>query len=119
MKDRCNNAAAREYKNYGGRGITVCKEWAESFEEFFSVMGKRPSGGYSLDRIDNEGNYEPSNCKWSTCRQQVNNRRNSRIYTLNGESLCLKDWCRKFDVNYTTVRHRLSKGKAIEEALGI
>ena len=74
MRDRCYNKHNKDYKNYGGRGITVCEEWNNSFEKFFSDMGKRPIGK-TLDRINNNGNYEPLNCKWSTHLEQIRNRR--------------------------------------------
>jgi len=76
MKERCNSKTHHAYKNYGGRGITICKRWLDNFENFYNDMGKRPAGT-SLDRINNNGNYEPNNCKWSTPKEQNNNRRNT------------------------------------------
>lgn len=74
MKDRCLNARNARFESYGGRGITVCKRWRDSFQNFFNDMGPRPKGK-SLDRINNDGNYEPGNCRWATATQQNQNRR--------------------------------------------
>jgi hypothetical protein len=79
MKQRCTNPNKRNYKYYGGRGIQVCTEWMENFDAFLSYMGHAPEGNrISIDRIDNNGNYEPGNVRWATPYQQVMNRRNPR-----------------------------------------
>jgi hypothetical protein len=78
MIQRCTNPKNRDYKNYGGRGITVCKEWLASFEQFYKDMGSRPIGT-TLDRIDSDWNYEPNKCRWSTPKVQANNRRKTKM----------------------------------------
>ena len=81
MKKRCFNTNCKAFEDYGGRGITVCQEWQDSFETFYGYVSQLPhfgEPGYSLDRINNDGNYEPGNVKWSTCKEQNNNRRNTR-----------------------------------------
>ena len=85
MKQRCNNPKSKDYKNYGGRGITVCEEWSNSFESFYSYVSVLPhygEEGFSLDRINNDGNYEPGNVRWATRKEQNCNRR-----SLKGEQL--------------------------------
>lgn len=78
MKDRCLNPSCPKYHLYGGRGVTVCERWVESFETFLDDMGPKPGPGYSIDRIDSDGNYEPGNCRWATYLEQRHNRRDYR-----------------------------------------
>ena len=91
MIQRCTNQRHPKYPRYGGRGITVCERW-RSFENFYADMGARPSPLHSIDRIDNDGNYEPGNCRWATPKQQVRNRSNTRMLTIDGVTLPQAEW---------------------------
>ncbi len=116
MLRRCYNAKYREFDYYGGRGISVCDEWRNSFAAFLRDMGERPDG-MSLDRIDTNGNYEPSNCRWATPKEQTRNRRNNVYITHNGESMILNDWATKLNVSSAALRSRLRYGWSISETL--
>lgn len=83
MKQRCFNPNNKRYKDYGGRGIKVCDEWVNDFKSFYNYIGERPSSNHSLDRIDNNGNYEPGNVRWSTYEEQNNNRRPRALFRIN------------------------------------
>lgn len=120
MKKRCLDANDSGYYKYGARGITVCERWLLSFEAFFEDMGEKPSKIHSIDRINNGGNYEPGNCRWATPKEQARNRRSTRMYTYNGETLCLTDWCVRLGLNKKTVMTRIHQGKkTIGQALGL
>lgn len=79
MKNRCNNQADPKYPHWGGRGIAVCKEWESSFVAFYEHIGPKPGESYSVDRIDNDGNYEPGNVRWATKKEQAANRRKTKL----------------------------------------
>lgn len=117
MIQRCENPNHPGFADYGGRGITVCERWRESFESFSADMGARPSAAHEIDRINNDGNYELGNCRWVTRDRQSRNKRNNRWITFNGETLCAKDWARKVGVNYVTLLRRIKSGWAVDKAL--
>jgi hypothetical protein len=105
MKKRCFNPAEPSYKNYGARGITVCERWSESFSAFYEDMGPRPMQ-HSIDRIDNNGNYEPGNCRWTTRIVQNRNTRTATMLTINGETMSLRDWADRMNMNFDKLRYR-------------
>jgi len=108
MLSRCYNDRVPEYKNYGGRGIIICERWKYSFEHFYSDMGPRPSPAYSIDRFpDKDGNYEPSNCRWATRKQQCLNRRSNLMITYKGETKALKEWVEELGLSYGRMRNRI------------
>ena len=90
MRDRCNRPANKQFHNYGGRGIRVCERW-DSFPAFLEDMGPRPSPEHEIDRIDNDGDYEPNNCRWATPAEPRRNKRTNRLLTVNGETLTVTD----------------------------
>lgn len=115
MIQRCRNPNAAGYRNYGGRGITICKRWL-SFPDFFADMGARPKDT-ELDRINNDGNYEPGNCRWATPAIQGSNRRTNRIFTFEGRTQTLSEWAREIGVNVTTLWDRVKRGMPFEQAI--
>lgn len=120
MKHRCNNPNAANYDGYGGRGITVCNEWNDfnDFYEWSISHGYRP--GLSIDRIDNNGNYSPENCRWTTSSEQANNKRDTIFVTYNGQTRSIAQWARLFDVIYSTLSRRIKRGvmRDFEEYFG-
>lgn len=117
MLTRCRNKNNPGFKNYGGRGITVCERWMD-FSNFLADMGLRPSMRHSLERKNNEGNYEPGNCKWATRAEQANNKRNNRIIEFNGLALTVSNWARRIGIKEATLFRRLDTGKkSLKDAL--
>jgi hypothetical protein len=98
MLQRCYNPRNHKYHIYGARGISICDRWKDSFESFYIDMGARPSSAHSIDRIDNNGNYEPGNCRWATNREQMRNTRANNFIEIEGISLCVLDWTKKLGV---------------------
>ena len=111
LRGRCFSEYNNRYVSHGGRGITVCDRWKDSFQNFYDDMGPKPTPKHSIERIDNEGNYEPENCKWATPREQANNRRSSLKLDIYGEVKSLAQWCREFEVPYKSAQHMLAKGE--------
>jgi hypothetical protein len=116
MRTRCENKNSPAYKWYGERGIKVCEQWLD-FKNFFEDMGERPSKQHSIDRIDVDGDYEPSNCRWTTMTIQQRNRSNNAIYTYGGVTASLAELCELNGCKYKTVHMRISKGASIDEAM--
>jgi len=117
MKTRCNDETTPYYSIWGGRGITVCARWMESFQNFYEDMGKRPSPKHSLDRINVNGNYEPSNCRWATRSTQMRNVRVNHHVEVGGVSMTLADAVEGTGLDYNTVLYRLKRGWPLEHAL--
>jgi hypothetical protein len=115
MRNRCLNVNSIDYKNYGGRGITVCERWLK-FENFFEDMSPKPVG-LTLERINNDKGYSMENCKWATRTEQSRNRRFNRYFTLNGKTQNLTDWSRETGLKVTTIVMRLKYGWSVERAL--
>lgn len=118
MRQRCENPKQKDYENYGGRGISVCERWRNSFADFVEDVGMPPAKEYQLDRIDNDRNYEPGNVRWATRSQQNRNKRSSLSIEINGMSRSLKEWCdQPGAVAYKTAFKRLKEGKSNYDAV--
>jgi len=115
MIERCTKPESTSYKNYGGRGIKVAQEWLK-FENFFADMGECPDG-MSIERIDNDGNYCPANCKWATNIEQGNNRRTSRHLAFNGKTQTVTQWATELNIPRTIFYDRIRRGWSTEKIL--
>lgn len=118
MRQRCNNPDDRAYKNYGGRGITVCDRWNTSFENFYTDMGPRPPGMW-LERVENNAGYSPENCIWTTPKEQLRNKRTTIRLTYHGMTHKLVEWAEILDVDPVFLRRRLKDGWSVEDTLEI
>lgn len=108
MRHRCQIPSDANYYKYGARGIQVCDEWRD-FSVFYNwAMNHGYSDNLSIDRIDNDGNYCPENCRWVTRQVQANNTRRNKLITYNGKTQSLPDWCRELNLNYKTIRTRIN-----------
>lgn len=113
INQRCNNPEDRSYGRYGGRGIRVAPEWQADFATFLRDMGHAPSAAHTIERIDNDGNYEPGNCRWATRAEQARN--TSRVIRVGGQTL--KEACADRGVSYEAAQMRLRRGATLEQAL--
>lgn len=118
MKARCFRKALPEYSRYGGRGITVCKEWKNDFETFHQwAMANGYREDLTIDRINNNGNYEPTNCRWVTSKEQSRNTSKNKLLNYKGETHCASYWAEKLNLNYYTLLTHLRKGMSVKNAL--
>jgi len=120
MKDRCLRESSPAFDRYGERGITICDRWLNSFEAFREDMGERPSLDFSLDRIDNNGNYEPGNCRWATRTEQASNRRKKKptlLIEFDGKTLSIEQWAELLGISVQTIYCRRSQGLPNEQVL--
>lgn len=117
LRGRCLNSKNARFSYYGGRGITVCQRWS-SFENFYSDMGNRPTPAHSIERLDVNGNYEPSNCCWATPKEQQSNRRDTRKVLFRGELCSITEWSRRLGIPQSTLhRWLVRKSLTIEQAV--
>ena len=117
IKNRCLSPTSNHYAAYRGRGITICEEWRVSFSAFLRDMGRRPSAEHSVERRNNDGNYEPGNCIWATRTEQGTNKRNNVRIAFQGETLTLAEWARKTGLDDMVIKHRIKAGWSINDAL--
>lgn len=109
MKERCYNPKSTFYHHYGGRGIIICDRWKDSFKNFFEDMGERPTLKHSIDRIDNDGIYEPSNCKWATQKEQRRNSRQNVFLSYGSTTMIFEDWSIFLEIHRDKLRSKLRK----------
>jgi hypothetical protein len=119
MRRRCYNRKTHNWHLYGARGIAVCERWRKSFAAFVEDMGPRPSGGYTIERRDNNGNYTPENCYWATMKTQSNNRRNNRAFEHGGRTLTLSQWAEVARIKNATISERLKRGWPFAKAITV
>lgn len=118
MRTRCYDLNADQYESYGGRGIQICQQWCDSLATFIDDMGRRPSLRHTLERIDNDGDYCPENCRWATKKEQARNRRSSRMITVGEKTQCAAAWAEESGIPYHTFMKRInSYGWSITKAL--
>lgn len=116
MKERCRNPHVKRYEQYGGRGISVCERW-QSFEQFFEDMGDLPFSGAQIDRIDNDGNYTPENCRWTDRKQNSRNKRSNIVVEYHGRKMCAAELAELTNMHAGILRYRLRQGWTVAEAV--
>jgi len=109
MRQRCYNSNHPQYNDYGGRGIFVCEEWKDSFINFYNDMGDKPEG-YSIERINNDDGYLPTNCEWVTRRKQQSNKRNTRRVSINEKEYTLRELSEEYELDYLLLKNRYYRG---------
>ena len=117
LKARCLCETDHHYPNYGGRGITVCARWVESFENFYEDMGPAPSPSHSIDRIDVNGPYSPENCRWTTWKVQHRNKTTNRMVEFMGKTQSVADWSEELGIPSQRIFSRLAKGWSVDRTL--
>lgn len=117
MRGRCLNPKNPAYIHYGARGIGICPRWL-SYENFLADMGRRPSPAHELDRRDNDGDYEPGNCRWATHKEQTRNTRRNRIVTVRGQKMPLVAAAELLGITLDMARYRMRKGRSLEGPKG-
>lgn len=117
IKNRCYNPRCSKFMHYGGKGIKVCPAWLNSFSQFLKDVGIAPTNKHSIDRINTDGDYEPSNCRWAVQSDQMRNQCRNVKLTHNGITLCIADWADRLGLKRSTVYGRHSKGWPVEKIL--
>ena len=116
MRDRCYKETHPRYKDWGGRGVKFCDRWL-NFKNFYDDMSPTYQKGLTIDRIDNDGDYSPDNCRWATHKEQANNQRSNRVLEFNGKNQTLAQWSEELNINYDALRDRLNEEWSVEDAL--
>ena len=117
MIARCTYPSMDRWSKYGGRGIKVCERWRESYANFLNDMGRAPSPTHQLDRIDNDGDYDPDNCRWATGKEQSLNRSTTRLLTAFGRTMTITEWAKETGLKRLTIHMRIKRGATPEDAL--
>lgn len=118
IKDRCFDSRHHAFHRYGGRGVTMCERWRQSFDDFCADVGPRPAR-MTIDRIDNERGYEPGNVRWATYTEQNRNRSDTRLLTAFGRTQCVAEWATELGISRAAIAGRLRRGWPVEKALGL